>query len=409
MIKNKLKYMALAAALVLTASCSDVVDYSLPDRYSNNGAPEISGIYDISDSGYVNPLNKGVLNEMIRIKGANLANAKHVTFNGLEVKPSQIYAESGVSYLRIPRAIPEKVTDTLVYETNEGVAKYYFPVDIPELKLDGLANEFAYPGSRVQLEGDYFDLFGFNDTTATSTASIVIRNAEAGYEKTIHCDSCSEAYTSITIPKDCPYNSLITFSWQMMGQTKTKTIAYRMTKDLLFDFSGDVGWWNDWGKGLVQDGSDKTGPQSLGYKFLRITGTYDAWSWNSTGFGCNWSNDDAAAHPENYVLKFEIWSNTKHPFYDEGDNGPLGANKNGGYLITFNGASSRHQFDPYGQYNIRNTNGEWRTVSIPLKDVLNGFTPSGWVALELVLQPNTSDAWDVDHAFGQFRVEPANY
>lgn len=62
---------------------------------------------------------------------------------------------------------------------------------------------------------------------------------------------------------------------------------------------------------------------------------------------------------------------------------------------------------------ISNTYGNWVTVSLPLTDVLQGGSlptePDQWMALEMVLQPNTADAWNVDHSFGQFRIEPKTY
>lgn len=63
---------------------------------------------------------------------------------------------------------------------------------------------------------------------------------------------------------------------------------------------------------------------------------------------------------------------------------------------------------------ISNTYGNWVTITIPLKNVMmGGSLPAEdgelWVPLELVMQPNTADAWNVDHSFGQFRIEPKNY
>lgn len=62
---------------------------------------------------------------------------------------------------------------------------------------------------------------------------------------------------------------------------------------------------------------------------------------------------------------------------------------------------------------INNTYGKWVTVSIPLTDVLKGGSlptaENQFVALEFVMQPNTADAWNVDHCFGQFRIELKKY
>lgn len=413
-MKINIKNISLSAmAIIAFASCSDVVDYSVPDRTSNSGAPAISQIYDVQDTGYVAPLNGGVLNQMIHIKGQNLANAKKIRFNDVDVDVRQVYATTDEAWVKIPRVIPGVQNDILLYETDKGTTEINFPVSIPSVEIEGLKNEFALQGNQVQITSDYMDLYGFNDTTETSPAKVYIENVDAGYRKEIHCDSCSEKFTSIVIPEDCPDNSLIHFSWHEISGDKTVTIPYRMTDQLMFgDFTGDLGWWNDWGKGLVTDGTKSGDPESLGFGFLRVKGTYDAWSWNSTGFGCNWKWFDASAHPENYVLKFEVATNSSNPFNNYGDNGASGS-KNGGYNFTLQaGGEGRCQFDPVSM-GINNTYGKWVTVSIPLTDVLKGGSlhteADQFVALEFVMQPNTADAWNVDHSFGQFRIEPKNY
>lgn len=413
-MKINIKNISLSAmAIIAFASCSDVVDYSVPDRTSNSGAPAISQIYDVQDTGYVAPLNGGVLNQMIHIKGQNLANAKKIRFNDVDVDVRQVYATTDEAWVKIPRVIPGVQNDILLYETDKGTTEINFPVSIPSVEIEGLKNEFALQGNQVQITSDYMDLYGFNDTTETSPAKVYIENVDAGYRKEIHCDSCSEKFTSIVIPEDCPDNSLIHFSWHEISGDKTATLPYRMTDQLMFgDFTGDLGWWNDWGKGLVTDGTKSGDPESLGFSFLRVKGTYDAWSWNSTGFGCNWRWLDASAHPENYVLKFEVATNSSNPFNNYGDNGASGS-KNGGYNLTLQaGGEGRCQFDPVSM-GINNTYGKWITVSIPLTDVLKGGSlpteADQYIALEFVMQPNTADAWNVDHCFGQFRIEPKKY
>lgn len=413
-MKINIKNISLSAmAIIAFASCSDVVDYSVPDRTSNSGAPAISQIYDVQDTGYVAPLNGGVLNQMIHIKGQNLANAKKIRFNDVDVDVRQVYATTDEAWVKIPRVIPGVQNDILLYVTDKGTTEINFPVSIPSVEIEGLKNEFALQGNQVQITSDYMDLYGFNDTTETSPAKVYIENVDAGYRKEIHCDSCSEKFTSIVIPEDCPDNSLIHFSWHEISGDKTVTLPYRMTDQLMFgDFNGDLGWWNDWGKGLVTDGTKSGDPESLGFSFLRVKGTYDAWSWNSTGFGCNWKWFDASAHPENYVLKFEVATNSSNPFNNYGDNGASGS-KNGGYNFTLQaGGEGRCQFDPVSM-GINNTYGKWVTVSIPLTDVLKGGSlptaENQFVALEFVMQPNTADAWNVDHCFGQFRIEPKKY
>ena len=415
---KRIYYIGLWACLTLfLTACSDVVKFNdeKEDLFSNNGSPVISAVYDATNDDAA-PITAGVLKQFIRLKGQNLANPKHVNINGVEVDVRDIYAESANSWIHIPRVVPESPTGILVYETQQGTVTINFDVSIPHMELEGLENEFVLPGNEVKVKGDYFDLFEFNDTTDASTASIVITNDALGYRQVIKTDSCTEDYTGIIIPKDCPDNSLITFSWQEMGQNYSKSIPYRMSDQLMFgNFDGDLGWWNDWGRGLVTDGTKEGDPVSLGYNFLRLTGTFGAWDWNSTGFGCNWRWLDASANPENYVVKFEVWTNSSNPFYSYGTNDVYN-DKNGGYCFTMNNGEPRRQFDPVSEFNLTNTYGKWVTVAMPLDEMIQNkplpTSPDQWVNFEFVCQPNPVDgvsAWNVDHAWGQFRIEPRNY
>lgn len=415
-MKRRIKYIVgcLTAVLVM-ASCSDVVNYKdeIPNRFENHGAPVITAIYDVQDTARAEALTGGSLKQMLRIEGANLAKATKITFNGVEVDLSQVYAESANCYLVIPRVIPEEVNDELYYETAQGSVTRSFHVGIPSVELNGLQNEFAAPGTEVELYAKNMDLYGFNDTTETSPVKIRVYNTEQGYEQVIHTDSCTEDYTSIVIPEDCPDNSLVEFTWTELDGQHVKRLAYRMTDQLMYgDFGSDLGWWNDWGKSLVTNGDYTGSPGSQGYNYLRITGTYDPWSWNSTGFGCNWRWLDASLHPENYVLKFEFCTNSSNPVPNYGDNG-LNGSHNGGYCITLNNGDPRRQFDPWTEFGISNTYNHWMTISMPLQGMFESKplpTEDGqWVSMELVLQPNTANAWNCDHCFAQFRIEPKNY
>lgn len=416
-IKN-LKYASAAfIATMMFSACSDVVDIPSYDPYSSNGAPQITDIIDAEDvSAEPAVISSGVLNQMIKIRGKNLSHVKSISFNGLEVDVrSAVYAESDFCNVTIPRKIPEEVNNKLVYTTEQGSVTIDFPVNIPELELNGLANEFALQGDKVQVSGDYFDLYGFSKDPDLNTAKITIHNDAEGYSEELAVDSLTETYLGIRIPKDAPDNSLVTFEWEGMGGKQVKNVPYRMTDQLMFgNFDGDLGWWNDWFQQQLTWGGNSGDPKCLGYQFIRIQKTQDmssdllaSWSWNSTGFGCNWRWLDASANPEKYCLKFEVCTASGRPFYDYGSS--IG---NGGYCITLNGGDPRYQWNPVGD-GLNNTYGDWVTVSLPLKDVLGGTTlpsePDKWVSLEFVIQPNNQDGWQIDHSFGQFRIEPCEY
>ena len=214
-----LKRAGIALMTVMAmASCSDVVDIPSYDPYSCDGAPVIEAIYDAQDvSETPQAITGGVLNQMIKIKGKNLSHVKSISFNGLEVDVRHAaYAERDFCNVTIPRKIPEEVTNKLVYTTEQGSVTMDFPVNIPNLQLDGLKNEFTLQGDKVQVMGDYFDLYGFSKDEELNTATITIHNDDLGYSEVIPTDSITETYMGILIPKDAPDNSLITFVWEAM-------------------------------------------------------------------------------------------------------------------------------------------------------------------------------------------------
>ena len=376
-------------------SCSDVVHYNddVKDIFAADGAPVISAIYDVADTELASPLESGSLNQMIKIVGKNLSHVKEVTFNGLPVDVSQIYATSESSYLKIPRLIPEEVTNTLVYTTELGTVSRQFEVTIPKLRLEGLANEFCRAGESVQVVGEYFDLFGFG--VEGSDAHISINGLE------LQIDSITDSYMSIVIPEETPDNTLIDFSWKEIGdEMHAAKIPFRFTKYILMPDLKSVGWWDKSVTKFITDGSQPGDPVSTYGNFFRLTGHFDQWSWNTFGGGSNWPDLDCRANPDDFVFKFEVCSASSNPFYDSEDYG---------YLFSLYD-SENYPWNPSAGVSF-NTYGQWHTISIPLSKVTTKGTPEPgtWANFCMTMQPNTEGGWNVDHSFANFRVEPANY
>lgn len=393
----KLKLFSISAILAVTlASCSDVVHYDedVIDIYVSNGAPEIDAVFDVADTESTTPLESGSLNQMIRIEGRNLSQVESVTFNGIAVDVKQIYATSAASYLKIPRTIPEQVTNELVYTTSKGSIRVPFEVTIPHLRIEGLANEFCRAGQSVEVKGEYFDLFGFG--TPGSAAHITLNGTE------LEVDSITESYMSIVIPEGTPDNSIIDFSWQEVGtDVYTMRVPFRFSKYIFMPDLTAVGWWDAGVKKYITDGSHAGDPESTYGNFFRITGSFDQWSWNTFGGGSNWPDLDCRDDLSKYVFKFEVCSAAAHPFYDS---------EEWGYYFALNDADN-YAWNPSAGVSF-NTYGEWRTISIPLNLVAakNGVpAPGTWANFCMVLQPNTDGGWKVDHSFANFRVEPAEF
>ena len=386
------KIFYLLPLLLVAAACQDIVTYKrdLPERFVNEGAPAITAIYDIRDAKMDIPLSGGTLAQTLHIKGENLSNPVSITFNGLSVDLGKCYCENKDSYVLIPRVIPEKVDNKLVYTTAEGSVTYDFPVTIPELSLVGLADEFALPGSSVQVVGDFFDLFGFGGEDPTATVKIG--------ETPIQVDSLSETYMSVFIPEGTPDGSLLTFSWNDINLgPQTKKIPYRNTQWLFFgDFKTTLYWGNINSKKVLTDGTRDGDPPSPGYKFLRFNMKVPAATWTSLGVEDNWPFDTPADW-EDWLFKFELCTSSAKP---------IPAYTSEGLFFQFTNTGKNITVDFGGI--VTNTGGKWRTFSFPLSYFAQKL-PSNGECWDLAISMQTPDGWDVDFSLANLRIEPKNY
>ena len=152
---------AWAAVLFAFSACQDVVeveDLKAKDDIPSNGAPEITKIVLANDKEF--EIDGADFEDMVRIEGKNLGNVVSVKFNDVEVDPKEIYARYDMLLAPVPRQLPGEVTDMLYITTKNGSVSRPFTVSIPELKIDGLQNEFTNPGDTTVISGDNFDLYG---------------------------------------------------------------------------------------------------------------------------------------------------------------------------------------------------------------------------------------------------------
>lgn len=388
--------LTIGAMALAAASCSDVVNYDdgVEDIFAADGAPVIEAIYDVEDTESTAPLSGGSLDQMLRIHGRNLSHVKSVTFNGIEVPVSQIYATSADAWLKVPRAIPEATDNKLVYTTELGTLTRDFEVSIPSMRLEGLGNEFCQAGESVQVLGDYFDLFGYGVEGSGASVSI------AGTP--LEIDSITEEYMSIVIPEGTPDNTLIDFAWEEPDGPKTKTVAFRYTRGILLEDLSSVGWWDSSVHNYITAGNNSGDPRPTLGSYFRFNGNFDQWTWYQFGGGANWPESmDCRGRESEYVFKFEVYSAAKTPFYDSQD---------WGYQFALNDSDPLYVWNPSAGMSF-NTYGRWRTVTIPLDQVARKGTvePGTWSNFQMVMQPNTEGGWSVDHCFANFRIEPANF
>ncbi|WP_436415166.1 glycan-binding surface protein [Petrimonas sp.] len=379
---------ALCCILIFVGACQDIVTFNegYDDGLTSTGAPAISGVYDYKDTQGNSPIAGASFLDMIMLKGSNLSHVKKVTINNIEVPVSEIYATAKASYFPIPRKIPEEVTNEIYYETELGSTTIDFTVSIPELRIEGLYNDFALPDSSVQVVGEFFDLYGFS-TGPDATATITMNGTP------LKVDSLTEQYMSVVIPENAIDNSTIVFTYNDIDGSQTSiTVPYRFTNSVVWDLTTPEKYWFWAGTEFITDGADANAPKPLYGPYIRVEGRFGGWTWNSLPCGGFGLDEDIAANPADYLFKFEVCSAPGYPFYDSG--------KNGGYIIQLN--NGWYIWNPSSVKSF-NTYGKWKTVSLELTDVATNGLNAGWTDMYWILQPNND--WNVDHSFANIRIE----
>lgn len=369
------------------ASCDDIVDfndgYTPADQIQNNGAPEIKAVYNIGDTALANPITEAEIGTMVRIEGRNLNNVKSVKFNTVDVDLTEAYTASTYANVRVPKTLSFEHVNKIEYTTDKGTAQFDFVVPFPTLTVGTIDNEFANAGDYVTINGANFDVYDFG-----TQSKVLVNGNEAAVS------DITKTSMKVLIPQGTPDNSDITLQWATSeGETKTATLPFRPTKNLLYgDFSG-VQMSKDGSVNVAIEGDDTTSSASskLGYNHLHFTGDFGAWAWNTIDLSCNMIDAGDLSNLDDYVLKFEVLNSKDHPLTEAT-----------GLKFNFNWGSE-YAWNPGDGAGI-NTFGNWQTVTLPLAPMATkGISEVGhWQTLRLILQP--SAAYVADFCIGNIRI-----
>lgn len=385
-MKNKYIWMLGTWMCTVSAftSCQDIVTYEeeMDDsEFVSTGAPVIEGVY--TPDGMETPVTGADLGEMIVLKGKNLSNVTQIRLNDRKVSLSEVYATASRVYFPVPGEVPTDITNKLYFETELGYTTTDFKVIIPSLVVTGLYNEFALPGSDVQIVGGYFDIYGFG---GENERSVVTMNGTALVVKEVTSTSMT-----VTLPNDISDNGSIQVTYVGTEGETVFNIPYRQSNSIVWNLSNPDGYSFWAGTSLITDGNNAGDPQALCGPYFRVKGNYSGWSWNNLLCGGFNLSEEVASNPSAYWLKFEVSSSKNTPFYDSAT---------AGYIIQLNSGS--YAWNPSSS-NSFNTYGEWATVRLELTSVATNGLSAGWTNFFWIMQPNSD--WTVDHSFANIRIE----
>ena len=140
------------------------------------------------------------------------------------------------------------------------------------------------------------------------------------------------------------------------------------------------------------DGSAGEDVSALGNPHMHITGTFDAWAWNTIDLSRNMIDAGSLDNLDDYVLKFEVLTANDYPLTEAS---PL--------QFSFNWGES-YTWTPGDGLGL-NTHGQWQTVTLPLAPMATAgiSAPGTWQSLRIAFQPTA--AYTADFRIGNLRIE----
>lgn len=335
-------------------ACDDItqVDEVLAgENIPNTGAPAITKIVMANDAEGT-PIETAAFTQVVRIEGTNLGNVTSLKFNDVDVDLSEVYSSYGAVLAKVPRVLPETVTDRVYVQTDLGETSAPLKVTIPELKIQGLYCEYAQPGDTTYIQGNDYDLYGI-----TAEDAIV----KVG-DKDVNVLAASETELMIQIPGNAKMGDPVTVQGTKMAEPVTIDYAKPGVSEL-FDFNNwpGVGAFTHASKyswapknflySKFSAGPDDPQPLGSDGKYIRFKDQVNAWGWMVFWAGFIDLPADVAANPQDYQMRFEFWNDQKYPL-------------NSNYRIIF----GNYQWHPGGDGVALNTKNQWKTIRIDLDE-----------------------------------------
>lgn len=335
-------------------ACDDItqVDEVLAgENIPNTGAPAITKIVMANDAEGT-PIETAAFTQVVRIEGTNLGNVTSLKFNDVDVDLSEVYSSYGAVLAKVPRVLPETVTDRVYVQTDLGETSAPLKVTIPELKIQGLYCEYAQPGDTTYIQGNDYDLYGI-----TAEDAIV----KVG-DKDVNVLAASETELMIQIPGNAKMGDPVTVQGTKMAEPVTIDYAKPGVSEL-FDFNNwpGVGAFTHASKyswapknflySKFSAGPDDPQPLGSDGKYIRFKDQVNAWGWMVFWAGFIDLPADVAANPQDYQMRFEFWNDQKYPL-------------NSNYRIIF----GNYQWYPGGDGVALNTKNQWKTIRIDLDE-----------------------------------------
>lgn len=352
------------------------------EKEDSEGTPSISYIRITSPESSDSLLASAGQGQLIAIVGNNLENAVEIWFNDQRALLTPTYITKTSILVAVPSQIPLSVNNTMKLVFKNGYElNHDFKVDISEPVVSMMDVEYVKENEVAVIRGNYF----YAPLIVTFTGGVDGQ-----------VENLTDQEIQVRVPAGAQPGPITVRT--NFGETESE-FWFRDNRNLLIHNDPWSGWW---GETNVVPGTD---PLAISGNFTRITQNIGAWGWTEWIGGkedalATSKNlpDDAVLNPEKYFMKFEV--NTLKPY-----NG----NRIKFMIGQVNGPDPNWNDEPYFWEPPFDTEGKWRTVTIPFEDVVDNYTtnwgvrPQGYGVKIWFHGPGSLEA---DIAFDNLRVVP---
>ncbi|HVW98256.1 MAG TPA: glycan-binding surface protein [Mucilaginibacter sp.] len=342
-------YVLFLAAVMLLGCNKDFVTYDKAKKESevSTAPPSITGVTTVDRS---TALTEADLSELVLIKGANLSDVKSIQFNDVPADLSQAYITTKEIVVPVPRVLPGKVDNKVTVVTALGQASTDLKINIPQLQVTGLYNEFALPGDTTTIVGDNFDIYKLTKEDAKVTFGNTSAAILAADQKSLTIIvppgiPAAEAVVNVVTP-ELPDG--LQMNYRHLGQ--------------IINIQNKLWAGESW----QTDGSHLGDPKPINGIFSHIHDvTVGQWGWFDQIYGCNFpiADPDILNHLDQYDLKFELNTDKDHPLSQ------MFIKFEMRFAITY-------EWNLYNSGVSLNTYGNWQTITLDAKTVMGQLFPN---------------------------------
>lgn len=278
------------AVVIVVAGFSVIACEDEPDKYEvAGGLPTVKYVRVPSPEAADSLLTGAYMDNTICLVGDNLRSIYELYFNDQKAILNTSYMTDHTVLVDVPENIPASVTNKIYMVTkSKDTVSYDFKVLVPSPQVNSMSCEFAKPGDKVTIYGDYL----IDDPKEPLTITM------AGNVTVPEITDITKTAVSFILPDNAPEGYINIKSIYGTGRSK---FQYHDTRNILFDWDGSHGGLktgHGWRNGVVK--SDDLGIDGA---YLYFGGVDIA-----AGIGATWAED-------NFCFNYwpEIGENKEYP------------------------------------------------------------------------------------------------